>query len=35
VLAATNEALRAAERMMQAKMSSLMSGFGDFRLPGL
>jgi len=35
VLAATNEALRAAERMMQAKMSGLMGGLGDFKLPGL
>lgn len=35
VVAATNEALRAAERMLQEKLGSLMGGLGDLRPPGL
>jgi DNA-binding YbaB/EbfC family protein len=35
VVAATNEALRAVDRMLQAKFGSLMGGLGDFRLPGM
>ena len=35
VLAATNEALRSADRMLQAKLGSLMGGLGDLRMPGL
>jgi DNA-binding YbaB/EbfC family protein len=35
VVAATNEALRAADRMLQAKIGGLMGGLGDMHLPGL
>ena len=35
VLAAANEALRSADRMLQAKLGSLMGGLGDLRIPGL
>ena len=35
ILAATNEALRSADRMLQAKLGSLMGGLGDLRIPGL
>ncbi len=35
VVAATNEALRAADRMLQAKLGSVMGGLGDLHLPGL
>jgi DNA-binding YbaB/EbfC family protein len=35
VVAATNEALRAADRMLQEKLGSLMGGLGDLRMPGL
>ena len=35
VVAATNEALRAADRMLQAKLGSVMGGLGDMHLPGL
>jgi DNA-binding YbaB/EbfC family protein len=35
VLAATNEALKAADDMLQDKMGGLMGGLGDLRLPGL
>ncbi len=35
VVAATNEALRAAERMLQGKLGTLMGGLGDMHLPGL
>jgi hypothetical protein len=35
VVAATNEALRAADRMLQEKLGSLMGGLGDLRPPGL
>lgn len=35
VVAATNEALRAAERMLQAKLGSLMGGLGNLNLPGM
>jgi DNA-binding YbaB/EbfC family protein len=35
VLAATNEALRSADWMLQAKLGSLMGGLGDLRMPGL
>ena len=35
VVAATNEALRAADRMLQAKLGGLMGGLGDMHLPGL
>ena len=35
IVAATNEALRSADRMLQAKLGSLMGGLGDLRMPGL
>ncbi len=35
VVAATNEALRAADRMLQGKLGGLMGGLGDMHLPGL
>jgi len=35
ILAATNEALRSADRMLQAKLGSLMGGLGDLKMPGL
>ncbi len=35
VVAATNEALRAVDRMMQEKLGGLMGGLGDLRMPGL
>ncbi|MGA9761546.1 MAG: YbaB/EbfC family nucleoid-associated protein [Gaiellaceae bacterium] len=35
VVAATNEALRSADRMLQAKLGSLMGGLGDLKMPGL
>jgi DNA-binding YbaB/EbfC family protein len=35
VVAAANEALRSIDRMLQAKLGSLMGGLGDFRLPGM
>jgi len=35
VVAATNEALRAADRMLQEKLGGLMGGLGDLRPPGL
>jgi DNA-binding YbaB/EbfC family protein len=35
VVAATNEALRAADRMLQEKLGGLMGGLGDLHLPGL
>ena len=35
VVAATNEALRASDRMLQAKLGSVMGGLGDLHLPGL
>jgi DNA-binding YbaB/EbfC family protein len=35
VVAATNEALRSVDRMLQAKLGGLMGGLGDFRLPGM
>jgi DNA-binding YbaB/EbfC family protein len=35
VVAATNEALRTADRMLQEKLGSLMGGLGDLRMPGL
>ncbi len=35
VVAATNEALRAADRMLQAKLGSVMGGLGEMHLPGL
>ena len=35
VVAATNEALRAADRMLQGKLGGLMGGLGEMHLPGL
>jgi DNA-binding YbaB/EbfC family protein len=35
IVAATNEALRAVDRMMQEKLGGLMGGLGDLRMPGL
>ena len=35
VVAATNEALRAADRMLQGKLGGLMGGLGGMHLPGL
>ncbi|MGC9974831.1 MAG: YbaB/EbfC family nucleoid-associated protein [Gaiellaceae bacterium] len=35
VVAATNEALRAVDRMMQEKLGGLMGGLGDLHPPGL
>jgi hypothetical protein len=35
IVAATNEALRSADKMLQAKLGSLMGGLGDLRMPGL
>ena len=35
VVAATNEALRAADRMLQCKLGGLMGGLGEMHLPGL
>ena len=35
IVAATNEALRSADRMLQAKLGSLMGGLGDLKMPGL
>jgi DNA-binding YbaB/EbfC family protein len=35
VVAATNEALHSADRMLQAKLGSLMGGLGDLKMPGL
>jgi DNA-binding YbaB/EbfC family protein len=35
VVAATNEALRAAERMLQAKLGGLIGGLGNLHLPGM
>jgi DNA-binding YbaB/EbfC family protein len=35
VLAATNEALRSADRMLQAKLGGLMGGLGNLGIPGL
>ncbi len=35
IVAATNEALRAADRMLQDKLGSLMGGLGDLPIPGL
>jgi DNA-binding YbaB/EbfC family protein len=35
VVAATNEALRAAERMLQAKLGGLIGGLGSLHLPGM
>jgi DNA-binding YbaB/EbfC family protein len=35
VVAATNEALRAVDRMLQEKLGGLMGGLGDLHLPGL
>ncbi len=35
IVAATNEALKAADRLMQAKVGHLMGGLGNIHLPGL
>jgi hypothetical protein len=35
VVAATNEALHAADRMLQGKLGGLMGGLGEMHLPGL
>ena len=35
VLAATNEALRAADRMLESRMGSIMGGLGGLGLPGM
>src|SRR5450759_4149125 len=35
IVAATNEALRAADRMLQGKLGGLMGGLGDMHLPGM
>jgi nucleoid-associated protein EbfC len=35
VVAATNEALRAVDRMLQGKLGGLMGGLGDLHLPGM
>jgi DNA-binding YbaB/EbfC family protein len=35
VVAASNEALRAVDRMLQGKLGGLMGGLGEMHLPGL
>ncbi|HEY5159589.1 MAG TPA: YbaB/EbfC family nucleoid-associated protein [Gaiellaceae bacterium] len=35
IVAATNEALRSADRMLQAKLGGLMGGLGNLGIPGL
>jgi len=35
VVAASNEALRAVERMLQAKLGGLIGGLGNLNLPGM